>query len=257
MDGKTFWKKLSEIKEQLPRKNTFVVVGTGETAAAVIVALLPILREERNASISVISRRGYLSSRGESYVENAVFTGSPHVNWQNLPIESRREFILRTDRSVFSVGAMQQIGAAQGRQLDIVMGDVRGYRYTPQTREWSVEYRDSLTKTIKTARSAYVIDTRSFNTYGFLDWMDDRSRMALLEVAQRSPGRQPKSNDQNILQWLEKNLEFCIDRDLSVSGLTPKLHLPMLSAIQQGPGLPNLSCLGSLADRILRPYVPI
>jgi len=32
------------------------------------------------------------------------------------------------------------------------------------------------------------------------------------------------------------------------------LHLPMLAGIAQGPGFPNLSCLGLLADRILASY---
>ncbi len=40
-----------------------------------------------------------------------------------------------------------------------------------------------------------------------------------------------------------------------MAGLSPKLHLPALSAMAQGPGFPNLSCLGLLAERILTPYI--
>jgi mycobactin lysine-N-oxygenase len=43
---------------------------------------------------------------------------------------------------------------------------------------------------------------------------------------------------------------------LSVAGLAP-LHLPVLAGLAQGPGFPNLSCLGLLSDRILRRYVPV
>jgi mycobactin lysine-N-oxygenase len=43
---------------------------------------------------------------------------------------------------------------------------------------------------------------------------------------------------------------------LSVAGLIPPLHLPVLAGLAQGPGFPNLSCLGLLSDRILRRYVP-
>jgi mycobactin lysine-N-oxygenase len=43
--------------------------------------------------------------------------------------------------------------------------------------------------------------------------------------------------------------------DLSVAGLSPPLHLPVLAGLAQGPGFPNLSCLGLLSDRILRRYV--
>jgi mycobactin lysine-N-oxygenase len=50
-------------------------------------------------------------------------------------------------------------------------------------------------------------------------------------------------------------LERAIGTDLSVTGFAPRLHLPMLAGIAQGPGFPNLSCLGLLADRILTPYM--
>ena len=33
------------------------------------------------------------------------------------------------------------------------------------------------------------------------------------------------------------------------------LHLPVLAGVAQGPGFPNLSCLGLLADRVLGAYV--
>ena len=46
-----------------------------------------------------------------------------------------------------------------------------------------------------------------------------------------------------------------IDVDLSVAGLAPPLHLPVMAGLAQGPGFPNLSCLGLLSDRILRRYV--
>jgi mycobactin lysine-N-oxygenase len=55
----------------------------------------------------------------------------------------------------------------------------------------------------------------------------------------------------------EDGLERRIDLDLSVAGLSPPLHLPLVAALAQGPGFPNLSCLGLLSDRILRRYVPL
>jgi mycobactin lysine-N-oxygenase len=51
-------------------------------------------------------------------------------------------------------------------------------------------------------------------------------------------------------------LERHIGLDLSVAGLPP-LHLPVVAGLAQGPGFPNLSCLGLLSDRILRRYVPV
>ncbi len=42
-----------------------------------------------------------------------------------------------------------------------------------------------------------------------------------------------------------------------IAGLSPPLHLPMVAGLAQGPGFPNLSCLGLLSDRVLRRYVPL
>ena len=48
--------------------------------------------------------------------------------------------------------------------------------------------------------------------------------------------------------------ERAIGEDLSIRGFEPRLHLPMLAGVAQGPGFPNLSCLGLLSDRILASY---
>jgi mycobactin lysine-N-oxygenase len=50
-------------------------------------------------------------------------------------------------------------------------------------------------------------------------------------------------------------LERAIGTDLSVTGFAPRRHLPMRAGMAQGPGFPNLSCLGLLAARILTPYL--
>jgi mycobactin lysine-N-oxygenase len=46
-------------------------------------------------------------------------------------------------------------------------------------------------------------------------------------------------------------VQEAIGHDLAVVGVAPKLFLPGLSALTQGPGFPNLSCLGLLSDRVL------
>ena len=47
------------------------------------------------------------------------------------------------------------------------------------------------------------------------------------------------------------SLQESIGYDLAVTGVTPKLFLPGLAGLNQGPGFPNLSCLGLLSDRVL------
>jgi mycobactin lysine-N-oxygenase len=42
---------------------------------------------------------------------------------------------------------------------------------------------------------------------------------------------------------------------LAVAGVNPKLILPNLSGLNEGPGFPNLSCLGLLSDRVLGAHI--
>jgi mycobactin lysine-N-oxygenase len=47
------------------------------------------------------------------------------------------------------------------------------------------------------------------------------------------------------------SIQEAIGYDLSVNDVEPKLFLPGLAGLTQGPGFPNLSCLGRLSDRVL------
>jgi mycobactin lysine-N-oxygenase len=53
----------------------------------------------------------------------------------------------------------------------------------------------------------------------------------------------------------QHNIALKIDSDLSVQGMRPYLHLPMLAGIMQGPGFANLSCLGRLSDRLVTSFM--
>jgi mycobactin lysine-N-oxygenase len=52
-------------------------------------------------------------------------------------------------------------------------------------------------------------------------------------------------------QLTGERLEDSIGHDLAVEGISPKLVLPNLSGVNEGPGFPNLSCLGLMSDRVL------
>ena len=47
------------------------------------------------------------------------------------------------------------------------------------------------------------------------------------------------------------SLQEAIGYDLAVTDVRPKLFLPNLAGLNQGPGFANLSCLGLLSDRVL------
>ena len=46
-----------------------------------------------------------------------------------------------------------------------------------------------------------------------------------------------------------------IGRALELEGMQPRLHIPGLAGLSQGPGFANLGALGLLSNRVLQPLV--
>lgn len=86
-----------------------------------------------------------------------------------------------------------------------------------------------------------MVDATGGQPLWFLD-LFDTDAADLLELAVGGPPTQAR-------------IEAAVGYDLAVSNLEAKLYLPNLAALTQGPGFPNLSCLGELSDRVLRPAV--
>jgi mycobactin lysine-N-oxygenase len=225
LDGRSYWLAEPMSGHQVARN--VCVIGSGETAASVVISLLS--KSHKHSVIDVLTSRGVLYSRGESYEENRWY--SDPGEWPALAEAHRREFLQRTDRGVFS------------QQAEAVLNASRGYRAL--------------------AGRAVQIDAGERQVVVTIEYGDERERVAydLVVVAIGFQAR-----------WFEgllggearrrlgravagAGLERRIDVDLSVAGLSPPLHLPVLAGLAQGPGFPNLSCLGLLSDRILRRYV--
>ena len=49
--------------------------------------------------------------------------------------------------------------------------------------------------------------------------------------------------------------EVPIGRALELEGVTPRIHIPGLGGLRQGPGFANLGSLGLLANRVLQPLL--
>ncbi len=49
--------------------------------------------------------------------------------------------------------------------------------------------------------------------------------------------------------------EVPIGRNLELRGLEPRLHIPGLAGLSQGPGFANLGALGLLSNRVLQPLL--
>jgi mycobactin lysine-N-oxygenase len=246
MDGASFWLHIEEfvhLRSQVTKPLNIGVIGTGETAAAIVVALVDALRS--SAFIEVISPYGVIYSRDEGFEENTLFSDpdgrlanlyGDHqhaANWLQLSESDRREFVRRTDRGVFSLKAMEEISHAE--TVRSVLGTVRRIHANDATVRVSTEYDGKM----KHDEYDYVVVARGFDALWFRHLLDKDTYARMAEVTHSFDGR---------------TIEHAIAGDLSLDGFTPKLHLPMLAAIAQGPGFPNLSCLGLLADRILASY---
>ncbi|MFL5625457.1 MAG: SidA/IucD/PvdA family monooxygenase [Ktedonobacteraceae bacterium] len=246
MDGNSFWTRIDELarlRTTVARPLNIGVIGTGETAAAIVVALLDMLRS--SAFIEVITPNGVLYSRDEGFEENQMFSdpdgrwASLHgdhrhaASWLRLSEEARREFIRRTDRGVFSLHAMQEINQAEN--VRSVLGIARSMQVSDTDVSVDVEYVGN------TERDTYdyVIVARGFDALWFTSLFDTQT-CTLLKNATNA--------------FDTRAIERSIGEDLSIRNLRPCLHLPMLAGVSQGPGFPNLSCLGLLSDRILSSY---
>jgi mycobactin lysine-N-oxygenase len=246
MDGASFWQRTREfaqLRSEVKQPLNIGVIGTGETAAAIAVALVDALRDA--AFIEVISPYGVIYSRDEGFEENQLFSDpdgrlanllGDHrhaANWLQLSERDRREFVRRTDRGVFSLKAMEVLSSAEN--VRSVLGTVQRI-HADDTRVHIESEYDGETHEDE---YDYVVVARGFDALWFRHLLDPDTYTRMAEVTH---------------SFDRRAIERSIAEDLSLNDFTPKLHLPMLAGIAQGPGFPNLSCLGLLADRILAAY---
>jgi mycobactin lysine-N-oxygenase len=214
-----------------PDVRRVAVIGGGETAAS---AVLGLLRPGLDLEIDVIYRGGAVYTRGESYAENRRFTNP--AGWPSLSQEEREEFIRRTDRGVFSVAANDVIDDAEN--VTIINGEVVDLKDTGDQVEVQLRrYRREVEYTYDVVVVAIGYDpTTPFHLMPLrarLPWKIDKLRKRMDEHL-RIP---------HPLRRITDHTEYV------------NLHLPMLAGLAQGPGFPNLSCLGVLSDRILSAYL--
>jgi mycobactin lysine-N-oxygenase len=227
LDGRSYWLRAQAGGQ--PVAQSVCVIGSGETAASVVISLLK--TAAKRSTIDVVTSRGILYSRGESYHENRFY--SDPGDWPRLAEAHRREFLERTDRGVFS------------QQAEAVLNAARGFR-TLAGRAVRIE-----------AGQRQVVVT--------VDYDSERERIAY-DLVVVAIGFQARWFERLLTEEARQRfgsalageqLERRIEVDLSVAGLNPPLHLPWLAGLAQGPGFPNLSCLGLLSDRILRRYAAL
>jgi mycobactin lysine-N-oxygenase len=223
LNGRSYW-----LHGRMPKNiaESVCVIGSGETAASVVISLLK--KAHRRSTVDVLTSRGVLYSRGESYDENRFY--SDPGEWPRLAEWHRREFLERTDRGVFSLQAEATL--RQSRGFRTLAGRAASIEAGDRQVIVTIEYGDEV------ERVAYdlVVVAIGFDARWFETLLGAEARRRLDDALAGAV------------------LERCIDVDLSIAGLSPPLHVPVVAGLAQGPGFPNLSCLGLLSDRILRRY---
>lgn len=210
------------------------VIGGGETAASMLNELVG----HRVSTITVISPQATLFTRGEGFFENTLF--SDPTDWAALTVDERRDALARTDRGVFSA-----------RVQDALLADDR-VRHLRGRVAHAVGRDERIRLTLSTNRGG-----ENFETVHGFDLVIDGSGADALWFAPLL--------GQDALDLLElglggplagDRLAEAIGHDLAVAGVAPKLFVPNLAGLTQGPGFPNLSCLGLLSDRVLGADIP-
>jgi len=234
LDGRTFWSNEEALSRAGPVE--VCVIGNGETAGSITTALLGLLAE--GSTIELVSDHGVLYTRGESFTENRFYS-DPTVGWQQLAERHRREFLKRTDRGVFSVQVEQVLNRAEA--VHTVAGRVVHLEPADAKVVVVVDYEHERQR----VAFDWVVVATGFDPLWFWRLLGERARAALADALGSgvAGGLPPRTT-----------VERAIGHALAVTGLSPRLHLPVLAGVAQGPGFPNLSCLGLLADRVLGPY---
>jgi mycobactin lysine-N-oxygenase len=222
-----FWHRAGQ-QERINAERV-AVIGGGETAAAMLNELF----RHRVSTITVISPQVTLFTRGESFFENTLF--SDPTDWTALTVDERRDAIARTDRGVFSSNVQ-----------DALLADDR-IRHLRGRVAHAVGRDEQIRLTLSTNRGSENVET----VHGFDLVIDGSGADPLWFTTLFS---------QDALDLLELGLggpltgdrvQDAIGHDLAVADVSPKLFLPNLAGLNQGPGFPNLSCLGLLSDRVL------
>ncbi|WP_372370074.1 SidA/IucD/PvdA family monooxygenase [Candidatus Uabimicrobium sp. HlEnr_7] len=230
-----FWRNYMDIKRCVSRR--VALIGTGENAATIAIELGKL---GRDTTIEIICPNSMSYSRGESYLENHVYTDPIQMNWYKLTEKDKKDFIHRTDRGVFSLAAKEELNVM--RNIELIPGFFQSV---------TVDCLDQLVVefTYNEACEKRLYDMVVL-AMGFNPWQ------TFSHFLDESATRHIKKESQ-LNELTAKSIESKINEFLAIDKVQPYIHFPMLAAINQGPGFPNLSSLGRLSDHILTRYIPV
>lgn len=226
-----------EIARVAPEMSSDIaIVGGGESALSCI----EFVRGRRPDARLTIYTANLPMSRVESFLENRVFSRPDEVAWGSLSVQQRRDFVARSDRGVFGGDRVSPFAYDQG--CCFVGGRVRHIASAGSGKGVCVHY-DSPAGAMSCEHD-YVINCTGYDPL-------EQLRRLLADDAQVELERQvgalwgPACDPD----------ATAIGRSLELEGVHPRVHVPGLAAVSQGPGFSTLGALGLLADRVLEPLV--
>ena len=217
-----------------PQRCDIGIVGGGESALS-CVAFLRAFRPNAQLTIYTTSLP---MSRGESFLENRVFSNPDDVAWDALDLESRRDFVRHCDRGVFDPGSLASL--AYDERCRFVVGRVVRVAAAGSDYGLSIDY--AAPGGLTGARHDYIVNCTGFD---LLEQLRGLFPTAVRAEIERHVGQ---------LWDISPETEIPMGRFLELAGMSPRLHIPGLAALSQGPGFANLGCLGLLANRVLQPF---
>lgn len=210
------------------------IVGGGESALSATM----FLRGMRPDCRFTIYTPMLPMSRGESFLENRVFSNPDTVEWEALDQRTRRDFVKHSDRGVFDPPSLAAIAYddrcrfVTGRVTDVGAASAReGVRLEYESPEGDAG-----------AEHDFVANCTGFDLLAQLRTLFPASVREQIERRCGPIWDQPAGT------------EVPIGRNLELRGMEPRLHIPGLAGLSQGPGFANLGALGLLSNRVLQPF---
>jgi mycobactin lysine-N-oxygenase len=212
------------------------IVGGGESALSALVFLRALRPEAR----LIVFTPTLPLSRGESFLENRVFADPDNVEWEHLEVETRRDFVKHCDRGVFDQTVLERI--ADDGHCSFVTGRAVHVSRAEDGEGALLEF-ESPSQGMMARRYDFVVNCTGFDLLRQLRGLfPDAVRDEVEEQCGPLWDRPPQT-------------EVPIGRGLELDGVHPRLHIPGLGGLPQGPGFANLGSLGLLANRVLQPLL--
>lgn len=222
---------------QLPAGDScdVAVVGGGESALSCVM----FLRGFRPRSRFTIYTPMLPMSRGESFLENRVFSNPDEIEWAALDQTTRRDFVKHSDRGVFDPPSLAAI--AYDDRCRFVTGRVTDVSAAHGGS--GVRLQHESPEGIANPEHDYVVNCTGFDLLAQLRTLFPAATRAEIE-------------DRIGALWdVPAGTEIPIGRHLELKDMQPHLQIPGLAGLSQGPGFANLGALGLLANRVLQPLL--